>query len=176
MAEVAPVRVVPTREDVAYAAGLFDGEGCVSIGVSGRNKQRPAYRVQVVVAMTDHNVLRWLQERWGGTIYKQKRHAEHHRPGWQWHLSEGEAIAFLEKLRLYLKIKGPATDNALPFLWLKRDYQKKPGVPFPHEVYATLRELHKRHVALGLGHQKPKKTGVSEKASPLLASPDNQSR
>jgi hypothetical protein len=159
--------MTPTREDIAYAAGLFDGEGCVNITANRRNANHPSYRVQVVVAMTDHPVLLWLQERWGGNIYTQKRSAAHHRPGWQWHLAEAESRVFLETIRLHIKIKGPATDNALPFLWLKRDNPAKPGAPFPHEVYTSLRELHKRHVALALGHQKPKVTGVSKKTSPI---------
>ena len=172
MAKAMSVRVLaPTREDIAYAAGLFDGEGCVSITVSGRNKNRPSYRVQVIVASTDKQVLDWLKERWRGNVYSQKRDAPHHRPGWQWHLAEGEAIPFLETIRLHLKIKGPATDNALPFLWLKRDHQPKAGAAFPPAVYASLRERHKRHVALALGHQKPKLTGESKRAIPVIPSP-----
>lgn len=50
----------------AYAAGLFDGEGCVQVYLQG--KGRTQLLIALSVSGTDFRPLEWLQERWGGRI------------------------------------------------------------------------------------------------------------
>ena len=52
-------REVPTSDDLAWAAGLFDGEGCVGIArqVYKKAGRRPTFRLRIMVAQVDHEVL-----------------------------------------------------------------------------------------------------------------------
>jgi hypothetical protein len=53
----------------AYAAGFFDGEGCVQIYMRGdSSRTKNCLRVALSVSGTDTRPLAWLQERWGGNI------------------------------------------------------------------------------------------------------------
>ncbi len=46
--------------EVAYAAGLFDGEGSISLVCQRRNR---SHSPQVAVASNDFEVLAWFQKR-----------------------------------------------------------------------------------------------------------------
>lgn len=52
-------RVSPAPEDLAWAAGLFDGEGCVGIArqIYGNTGRRATFRLRITVAQVDHEVL-----------------------------------------------------------------------------------------------------------------------
>lgn len=53
----------PTQTDLAYAAGLIDGEGSI---------MRHGTGIRLCVAMCDKPVLRWLHEFMGGALYDKK--------------------------------------------------------------------------------------------------------
>lgn len=93
------------REQMAYTAGLIDGEGCFSLQKSGGT-----YRTTIQVQMTNQNVTRWLHEQYGG-------HFGHTAPTgnceemYSWVLASKPKIAFLIPFILpYLRVKSvPAT-------------------------------------------------------------------
>jgi hypothetical protein len=71
-------------EDIAYIAGLFDGEGSIHIkrGIESKKKHdgKPgrrisnSMRISMEITMTDQSVLRWLHEVLGvGTLNKKPR-------------------------------------------------------------------------------------------------------
>lgn len=73
-----------TKEDLAWSAGLFEGEGCFTLSKSGNN-QTP----QAVVASTDLDVLEKFQEVVGfGSIRevdsKRKFTKPHHKTRYDW--------------------------------------------------------------------------------------------
>jgi hypothetical protein len=89
-------------EELAYTAGLFDGEGSISLV---RQKNNRSHSPQVSVASTDYEVLHWLQERFGGSIVtKQPRHANHS-VSYDWRLTDRRALNFLKLIRPYLVIE-----------------------------------------------------------------------
>ena len=60
-----------SNTDAAYIAGLFDGEGCVQVKQYTEKKKKhkgPGYRttkvwrVNMEIAMTDEDVIRWVHE------------------------------------------------------------------------------------------------------------------
>ena len=60
-----------TEHDVAYIAGLFDGEGSLHIKRSPEKKKKHkgegyrisnSMRISMEIAMTDENVIRWVHE------------------------------------------------------------------------------------------------------------------
>ena len=60
--------------DIAYIAGLFDGEGCVSYKQYMRKrphnkKPYPTWQIKLEIAMTEQSILRWVCEVLGvGTV------------------------------------------------------------------------------------------------------------
>jgi len=100
--------------DLAYAAGIVDGEGTVSIAEyapkweeHNRNARRksPQFRCYLTVSMTDIEVPLWLAETFGGSVntYKQKnkRHKDQHR----WVLQNRCAAECAAMLLPYMKTK-----------------------------------------------------------------------
>ena len=70
--------------DIAFIAGLFDGEGCITYKQYMRKRKHnkkayPTWSIRMELAMTDESVLRWVHEGLGvGTVgekrYKTKIH------------------------------------------------------------------------------------------------------
>ena len=56
--------------DLAYLAGIIDGEGSVSIHLGLAKKKYPVYIAQVVVVNSDVGLLDWIYSRFGGMIHK----------------------------------------------------------------------------------------------------------
>lgn len=65
----------PTREQCAYAAGLMDGDGCISISM---NYRKGTYTWQLCVEQIDKAAVLWMKQRFGGKLYSTKQGA------WRW--------------------------------------------------------------------------------------------
>ena len=63
--------------DIAYIAGLFDGEGSIDFTKRKEKKRSGTYdcrRISMEISMTDESVLRWITEVLGvGTLTKKPR-------------------------------------------------------------------------------------------------------
>lgn len=102
-----------TDADVAYAAGLFDGEGCVHIGqVSVPTGRR--HREQVQIANTDPRPLLWLKDRFGGWI-RSAQSASNWKPAFFWVASGKDGERFLRLIQPYTIIKADQIAVALAF-------------------------------------------------------------
>ena len=72
-----------SESDIAYIAGLFDGEGSIHINRGIENKKKHSgkgrrisnsMRISMEITMTDESVLRWLHEVLGvGTLNRKPR-------------------------------------------------------------------------------------------------------
>ena len=72
-----------TNEDIAYIAGLFDGEGSIYFAKRKEKKKKHngkgyrtsmSQRISMEVTMTDESVIRWIHEVLGcGTVVKKPR-------------------------------------------------------------------------------------------------------
>jgi hypothetical protein len=109
----------------AYAAGLFDGEGCIHISKRNRyHDERRQYGLKVELGNTNRDLLHWLFGRWGGGIHKHQRAASaQHRDRYRWSCPSGRHEEFLRGLRPYLVAKAGQADNALAFLALLRAFK-----------------------------------------------------
>mgnify|MGYP001559144618 CR=1 FL=1 len=88
--------------ETAYAAGIFDGEGSVSLT---RNHSNRWPGPQVSVASTDPELMDWLKAHFGGVVTRKRTYAQHHRPSFQWKLTDRKALDFLRLVRPFLVIK-----------------------------------------------------------------------
>lgn len=68
--------------EIAYLAGVFDGEGCASI--AGRRQPR------LSVEMSDLDVVERFQAAFGGAIYGPRTRGTN-KPIWQWYMTGGAA-------------------------------------------------------------------------------------
>ncbi len=112
-----------TEAELAYAAGLLDGEGCVTIvrrcgRANSEGKRKNRYHELIVeLANTDRRMIDWLYERWGGTIsYDTGRSGNvHAKPIWHWILTAGRAALFLKDVAPFLVIKADRAKIGLIF-------------------------------------------------------------
>lgn len=121
-AQVGPVSVT----DAAYAAGFFDGEGCISITFhagpakkGGKTYHRERYSLAVSMSQNDKRPLEWLISRFGGSIrfVRGKRSYDHSRyyERWNWVISTRAAMQFLLITRPFLIVKAEQADLAFAF-------------------------------------------------------------
>jgi hypothetical protein len=89
-------------EELAYAAGLFDGESSISLV---RHRENRTHSPQVWIASTDCEVFSWFQERFGGSIVTKQPRMSNHSVSYDWRLTDRRALAFLELIRPYLVIE-----------------------------------------------------------------------
>jgi len=99
-------------ERLAYLAGLFDGEGCVTFAPNyARAPGTGSLRAGVV--NTDLDLLTPFRTAFGGRIVRLGRSRAHWRAAFQWYACGDTASNALVALRPFLVAKGPQVDLAL---------------------------------------------------------------
>jgi len=112
-----------TREDLAYIAGLVDGEGSITIGRRGQRPDNgghsPQHNLVVSVVNTHLPTLQWLQETIGaGAIhYKPRNGSLGTKDCYVWKLGGNQqAHDFLTAVRPWLRMKADQCWLGLEFL------------------------------------------------------------
>lgn len=111
------------KVDLAYAAGIIDGEGCISIikNKDPRCRRGFSYRMNVQVGMGYKEIPEWLYKSFGGRLNIVKReYATYRREISMWGLSAQEALRFLYLISPYLKEKSEQAKIAIEFQKGKR--------------------------------------------------------
>ena len=93
-----------TTAELAYLAGIIDGEGCFCLH---RRRGTLIGSTQLQIGNTDLRLLQWVSQHFGGSVKLEKRQNLHHKPVWRW-TSTAEALETL-------------TRAVLPFLIVKRE-------------------------------------------------------
>ena len=94
--------------DLAYIAGLVDGEAYIGIKKSNsklNGRVNPAYHERIQIRMVDEEAIRFLSETLGGNYYKEKPNCKGGRPLYCYQASDLKASTILESLLPYLKVK-----------------------------------------------------------------------
>lgn len=88
-----------------YLAGLFDGEGWVSI----LTRRRPNLSLGVVVGvkMTHYEAVAAFHQRFGGSLTKTVPSNPAHSPTWTWRVCSKDAATALRAMLPYLLVKKP---------------------------------------------------------------------
>jgi hypothetical protein len=94
-----------TEVEKAYAAGFFDGEGCVLIDLPRRTK---GYALRVTLAQGSKTVLLRLQAAWGGSLSGKEGR-------WRLSLVGTTAGAFLSDIFPFLVVKREQAAIAIEF-------------------------------------------------------------
>ncbi len=97
--------------DLAYCAGLFDGEGCVLL-----KKDKDNYALRIKISSTDYPVLDWLKEHFGGSIIVKHKGGDNRRKSWDWYCSSKENMNFMFGILPYLIIKKDQVIESIEYL------------------------------------------------------------
>lgn len=134
------------RDDLIYAAGLFDGEGCIS---TAQNSPKQMPRLNVTVQMCDVGVVAWLHQSFGLGTLRQSRPEKYYsgrcRAQFVWCCSSAQAEVVLRAMLPFLKVKQRQAERAIALRSLARGGRYKFGVrgqaPVPAESLAEARRL-----------------------------------
>lgn len=139
---------------LAYLAGLFDGEGCFRIQKSFTENDRathkvtnPVYHAQLVIGMVDKDAVSMFSEVFGQGYVREER-VPNRRSIWRWALTGRHNIQFVvEALLPYLRVKRPQALTVLDFVtgW-RTPYNRRLGtdpeeIQRREEAYQTVRKL-----------------------------------
>lgn len=86
--------------NLAYVAGLMDGEGSI-----GFTRSRSAMIPRVSITNTDVDLLENLKAVFGGHIQKLSRVNDKWKPAFAWVLNNSKAVDFVEKIEPWLRVK-----------------------------------------------------------------------
>lgn len=103
--------------DLAYCAGLFDGEGCISLCKDNNS----VYRLYIKISSTDYSLLEWVQEHFGGSIYRERKGTEKRKESWGWNCKINDHIIFLFSILPFTKIKRLQIIEALNYYYVKQN-------------------------------------------------------
>jgi len=102
--------------DDRYAAGLFDGEGCIRIARWKKpNSRHVRYQLYMSLGVTHRPVIEALQAKYGGSV-NMNRHdlrSKKNRIQFTWNVSSQLGAAFLRRIQKHLIIKLDEVDVAL---------------------------------------------------------------
>lgn len=109
-----------TDAELAYIAGIFDGEGCINFST-----QKGTVYVRVIVSNTDYRIIQHLSTSFGGAIVKLKKVNEKWKDSWQWILAWSAAVDFLEQISPWLIIKQHQAQVVFAYDAIRSKMKKK---------------------------------------------------
>ena len=144
------------KENNAYAAGLFDGEGCIRINHRIRKsnpKSKTVYHEYsefATITQRDGRIIDWLKENYGGNCYliSRKNHVRFSsEPLYTWTITNSKAREFLEKIVPYLVYKKDQVEAALQLrINERRIRQSQDELIFRENIMAEVKRLKKVYI------------------------------
>lgn len=128
-----------TNEILAYTAGLFDGEGHLSIErqrANGSNRKKDYFTLRLVIVNTNFEVITWLINNFQGNSTKSKK-LEGRKQCYKFVIFGEKLFKIITDIYPYLIIKKPIVDIALKF----RETVGKTGWNVSDETLAYRQEL-----------------------------------
>ncbi|KKN51724.1 hypothetical protein LCGC14_0620110 [marine sediment metagenome] len=127
-------RNMTKQEKLIYLAGIIDGEGYVSI-LKKCDRESPRYQSYVAVSNTHHELIRWINEEFGGSVHHQPIE-QHRKPVMMWTICANQADGLIKKVYPYLLVKRKQAQTLFFFESLK---DREGGEKFWFEM----KELHR---------------------------------
>lgn len=98
-----------------YAAGIFDGEGCVRITKQQRDNGRSLqYAILVSISQKDGRLMDWLYGNFGGVVYMSHKTSQ---DNWvyNWRADNRKGYKFLKAVYPFLIVKKQQVEVAIRF-------------------------------------------------------------
>ena len=101
------VKIPSNPADIAYAAGIIDGEGCIYTRVytPKRDKDGISTLLKLQVTMCSETVVAWFAEKFGGDVFVQQPPSANLRVRFTWQINGRLVGKILEPILPYLKEK-----------------------------------------------------------------------
>jgi hypothetical protein len=135
---------IPLKTKWSYLAGLFDGEGNVTINSYERESDGCCYlqhELQLSITNTDPRLMKWLVKNFGGVYYTQQPQNSDWKVAYKWRPKGAKnKEVFLLGILPYLVIKTAIVKLALEYLRL----DGKNAVDARKELAAEARKLNHR--------------------------------
>ena len=108
-------------DTIAYIAGLFDGEGCVTCKQKKtKRKDRGGkiynqWYIRCEIAMTDRHVIEWIHETLGFGWCKEKKYNNKpkYKRQWRWSCGYQDALVFAKIIWPYVQVKIHAIEKII---------------------------------------------------------------
>lgn len=110
-----PLPNIPKKELIAWAAGFFDGEGCIFINYFKKTKR---HNLQIKVNQINPEPLKILQGLFGGIVRPRKTKSEkslNKKPIFIWYNQSRQAYDTLLKIQPFLFVKKKQANLAIEF-------------------------------------------------------------
>jgi hypothetical protein len=101
--------------ETAYLAGFVDGEGSIQIGRGHWQHSRRGYTLHVSAKQVDPTPLRMLSARFGGRVIRVIPNQPNRLIHFRWGIVGRKALAALEVLSPYLRVKRSQADLGIAF-------------------------------------------------------------
>jgi hypothetical protein len=105
-------------EELAYMAGILDGEGWIGLCKINPNAKRknPYYYIRIEVSNTHEALLYWLQETTGvGFVKSREQHGLGKRQMFVWTIASKQAYQFLTDIIPYMIVKQKLAEICIDF-------------------------------------------------------------
>lgn len=135
---------------LAWAAGIVDGEGSITVTRSGAD----VFQLQVQVVATSKEMIDRIFEIAGdGNVYNYAGHTPRARPTWRWTIRNRHAAAFLFRVLPFLVVKAKQAQLGIDFVSGLAQHGGGTGrfvsaleVDRRADIYAQLKALNRRGV------------------------------
>lgn len=108
--------------DIAYLAGIIDGEGYIGIKKTRRKEcVSPTYQARIQVRMVDEPAIAFLAQTLGGSYYEEQPRVPKGRPLYCFQASDARAEAILRAVLPFLRVKRKSAEAVLAY----RDMQAR---------------------------------------------------
>ena len=132
-----------SNADIAYLAGIVDGEGSIGLGVRQRKYVTPTLQI----SNTNRILIDWLLTI-GGTAYATKEARPNRKRCWLWRMAGSEARELIRTIRPFLKLKTAQADIVLAILPLKGGQRlTEDKLVQNRDSIVRIRELNRRGVS-----------------------------
>lgn len=131
------------QTDLAYLAGLIDGEGTISCSINTTNKGIQALQKQLSIFNTNLLLISWITARFGGKVHSRIRSSkwkEEHQVKW----SASEASVILELVLPYLVIKREQAEIFIALHKTKANSVSTETHEYRQRLCDRVQELNKR--------------------------------
>ena len=92
------------KTDLAYVAGIIDGEGTIGLYLFPQKTSKLCYVLRVQVGNTNEWLCQWLAFAFGGFTRLDSDGSlkgKNHKPTWRWVISAKKALVFLNLILLH---------------------------------------------------------------------------
>ena len=101
-----------SEAELAYFAGIIDGEGCFTLR---RSKRQRFGALSLQVGNTDVLLMQWIHAHFGGSLNLEQRRQAKHQSVWRWIAASADLETLLQRLIPYLITKKRQAELTLAY-------------------------------------------------------------